>query len=126
MVGVTITCPLSIDGTNTNILEVRVDSTDPSNAFVDCTFIERGYNCTIQYGTDPSYANLTNEDTSSTLGQMVTITLTQELKGNTNYYYIVSAESSSWCAKVRGRFRTGEDTFFDVKYITVKTLILIE
>ena len=114
MVEVTITCPLSIDGTNVNILDVRVDSTDPSNAFVDCAFNKVGYNCTIQYGTDPSYTNLTDEDTSSTVSQNATITLTQQLESNTNYYYIVSAENSSQCVKVRGRFRTGEYVTFDV------------
>ena len=109
----------SIDGTNVNILEVRVDSTDPSNAFVECTFIESMYNCTIQYGTGPFYTNLTNEDTSFTLGRMATITLSQQLKRNTNYYYTVSAKSSSYCVRVQGRFRTGE---YDVKCVTVKTL----
>ena len=75
----------------------------------------REYNCTIQYGTDPSYTNLTDEDTLYTVNQNATITLTQQLERNTDYYYIVSAESSSVCVKVRGRFRTGEHMTFDVK-----------
>ena len=113
----------SIDGTNVNILEVRVDSTDPSNAIVECAFFTREYNCTIQYGTDPSYTNLTDVDTLFTVSQNATITLTQRLERNTDYYYIVSAESGTQCVRVRGRFRTGEYMTFDV--ITVKALTLI-
>ena len=66
-----------------------------------------GYNCTIEYGTDPSYTNLIYRDTSFALGLMANITLSQELRGDIYYYYIVSAESSSQCVRVRGRFRGG-------------------
>ena len=99
---------------NDNILGVRVDTTNPTKAIVECTFFEPEYNCTIEYGTDSSYSNLTMRDTSSTLGQVATFTLSQELKGNISYYYTVSAVSSSQCVRVRGRFRTGEYISFGV------------
>ena len=71
-----------------------------------CTFLELRYNCSIDYSTDPSYTNLVYRDTSSTLGRMANITLSQELSEDTTYYYIVSAESASQCVRVQGRFRT--------------------
>ena len=88
-------------------LQVRIDTTNLSNAFVECTFYQPGYTCTIDYDTDPSYTNLHYGDTSSTLGRTATITLSQMLSEDTIYYYIVSAESSSQCVRMRGRFRTG-------------------
>ena len=91
----------------TNILGVHVDTTNPNNVFVDCTISQPGYTCTIDYGTDPSYSNLVYRDTSSTQGRMATITLSQRLRGDTTYYYTVSAESNSQCVRVRGRFQTG-------------------
>ena len=93
---------------NINILGVHVDTTNPTNVFVECTFHQPGYTCTIDYGTDPSYTNLVYRDTSSTQGRMATITLSQRLRGDTTYYYVVSVESNSRCVRVRGRFQTGE------------------
>ena len=101
-----MTC-LSTDVTNT-YLEVRINPINPSNVFVECTFYQPGYICTVDYGTDPSYTNLVYSDTSSTLNQTTTITLSQTLSENTNYYYIVSvvpSESSSLRVRVQGRFR---------------------
>ena len=91
---------------STSVLWVHVDTTNPSNVFVECTF-QPGYTCTIDYGTDPSYTNLVYRDTSSTQGRMATITLSRRLRGDTTYYYIVSAVSSSQCVRERGRFQTG-------------------
>ena len=82
-----------------------VDTTNPSNVFVECTF-QPEYTCTIDYGTNPSYTNLVYRDTSSTQGRMATITLSQRLRGDTTYYYIVSVVSSSQCVRERGRFQT--------------------
>ena len=92
---------------NTNTLGVRVDTTNPTNAFVECLSHQPGYTCTIDYGTDLSYTNLVYRYTSSTQGRRTTITLSQRLRGDTTYYYTVSAESSSECVRVRGRFQTG-------------------
>jgi len=88
------------------MLIVNVDTTDTENAFVDCVFYPR-YSCTIVYGEDPSYIDLVYSDNSTTQGGLTTITLSQDLQANTTYYFIVSAESSSRCERVRGRFRTG-------------------
>ena len=98
----------STDGTNDNILNVDVDTSNPTNAFVECTFFQLEYTCTIDYGTDLSYTNLVHRDTSSTQGRMATITLSEELERNTTYYYIVSVISNTQCVRVQGRFRTGE------------------
>jgi len=85
---------------------VGVDTTNPGNASVGCTF-EPDYTCTIEYGTDSSYTNLIYRDNSSTVGQIAIITLSQELQKDTIYYFIVSAISSSQCLRMRGIFRTG-------------------
>ena len=95
-------------GTN-DVLAVYINTTNSRDAFVKCTF-HPVYNCSIDYGTDPSYTNLVHKDTSSTLGQTATITLSQRLRDDTTYYYIVSAESNSHCVRVRGRFKTGIST----------------
>ena len=97
----------------TSVLGVHVDTTNPSNVFVECTF-QPGYSCTIDYGTDPSYTNLVYRDTSSTLGRMATITLSQRLRGDTTYYYMVSAVSSSRCVREWGRFQTGISEWVDL------------
>ena len=94
------------DGRNIGLV-VHIDTTNLSSAFVECEFFQPGYNCTIDYGTDPSYTNLIHRDTSYTLGQVTTIILSQELRGDSTYYYIVSAESSSQCVRVQGRFGAG-------------------
>ena len=85
---------------------MSIDTRNSASVFADCMF-EPGYTCTINYGTDPSYTNLVYSDTSSTLDQVATITLSQDLQRDTVYYFIVSAESNSQCVRVRGRFRTG-------------------
>ena len=76
---------------------------------------QSGYTCTIDYGTGPSYTNLVYRDTSSTLNQTTTITLSQKIRKNVTYYYIVSAESSSRCVRVWGRFRAGRYIVFRTK-----------
>ena len=89
------------------MLIVNVDTTDTENAFVDCRFMFPRYSCTIVYGEDPSYTKMVYNDTSTTEDEETTITLSQELQRDTTYYFIVSANSSSRCERVRGRFRTG-------------------
>ena len=98
---------LSLSTGSVNLLEVVVDSTNPARTSVECMFEPR-YNCTIDYGTDSSYTNLVYSDNSITHDRMTIITLSQEIQRNTNYYFIVSALSSSQCERVRGTFRTGE------------------
>ena len=101
------------------ILGVHIDTTNPTNASVECTF-QPGYTCTIDYGTDPSYTNLVYRDTSSTSGSTATIALSQKLRGDTTYYYIVSVESDSQCVRVRGSFRAGGYRSFDVHKLQKK------
>jgi len=85
------------------VLSVDVDL---ENAFVNCVF-QPGYTCTIDYGTDPSYTNLIYSDNSTTQDRVTTIALSQDLQRDTTYYFIVSADSSSQCVRVREWFRTG-------------------
>ena len=96
-------------------LVAHIDTT-----FVECTFFQREYTCTIDYGTDPSYTNLVYRDTSSTSGSTATIALSQKLRGDTTYYYIVSVESDSQCVRVRGSFRAGGYRSFDVHKLEKK------
>ena len=86
---------------------VHINITNSTDAFVKCTFFQQEYTCTIDYGTDPSYTNLVYRDSSSTLSQMATITLSQRLREGTTYYYILSAESNSECVRMRGKFQAG-------------------
>ena len=103
----TLNSMLSTGGRNLD-LGVRIDTTNLSSAIVECTFIQPGYTCTIDYGTDSSYTNLDYRDTSSyNRGRVTTIILSQRLRGDTTYYYIVSAENSSQCMKVQGKFPAG-------------------
>ena len=95
-------------GGQNNGLKVHINTTNLSSAFVVCTFVQQWYNCTIDYGTNSSYTNLVYRDTSSTLDLIANITLSERLIENTMYYYIVSAESSSQCVRVQGRFKTGK------------------
>ena len=87
---------------------------NPLSATVQC-FFRPGYTCTIEYGTDPSYNKLNYSDSNSTLNRMATITLSEKIKRNTTYQYIVSAESSSSCVRVQGRFLAGRFVSFDSK-----------
>ena len=116
LVDVTMSTSLfySIGGMNLVDLAVRIDTIDLSNSSVNCTIFQPKYTCTIDYGTDPSYTNLVYRDTSSTQGQTATITLSQRLRGDTTYYYIVSAESNSRCVRERGRFQPGRNKSFGV------------
>jgi len=60
--------------------------------------------CTIQYGTNPTYENLPNTDSSTgTNVNSVTVPLSTPLQGNTLYYYVVS----SMGVHVQGTFRKG-------------------
>ena len=104
----------SIGSMNLVDLVVRIDTIDLSSSFVECAIFQPGYTCTIDYGTDPSYTNLVYRDTSYTDGRTATITLSQRLRGDTTYYYTVSAESNSCCVRVRGRFQPGRNKSFGV------------
>ena len=94
------------------------------SASVECTFFQPEYTCTIDYGTDPSYTNLVYRDTTFTRNNTATITLTQQLRRDTTYYFIVSAESSSQCVRVRGSFQTGMNKLKNGKLANLSSVIL--
>ena len=108
----------STDGSNTDLMAF-FNITNLSNAFVECTFFQPEYTCTIDYGTDSTYTNLVYRDTSSTQRQMTSIILTHRLREGTTYYYIVSVESSSHCVRLQGRFQTGRSITLKLLYTTL-------
>ena len=60
--------------------------------------------CTIQYGTDPTYVNLPNTDSSTdTNVNSVTVPLNTPLQTDTLYYYVVS----SMGVQMQGTFHSG-------------------
>ena len=60
--------------------------------------------CTIQYGTDPTYANLPNTDSfNGTNVNNVTVPLSTPLQADTLYYYVVSSKG----VRVQGTFHSG-------------------
>ena len=99
---------LFLTGDTNNDLVVNITIINPNNASVECFFLQAGYTCTIVYGTDPPYTNLIYSDSSSTQNKTATITLSERIRRDTTYYYIVSAESKYQCVRVFGRFRIGK------------------
>ena len=60
--------------------------------------------CTIQYGIDPTYMNLTNMDSSTgTNVSSVTVPLSASLQAENLYYYVVS----SMGVRMQGTFQRG-------------------
>ena len=93
-----------LDSTN-NIFSVTVDVGAPE---VSCQFLigpVTSATCTIEYGTDPTYMNLPNTDSSSSIKVInVTVPLSTPLQGDTFYYYVVS----SMGVQMQGTFHTGK------------------
>ena len=106
---------LFLTGDTNNDLVVNITIINPKNASVECFFLHAGYTCTIVYGTDPSYTNLIYSDNSSTQNKTATIILSQRIKRDTTYYYIVCAESNSRCVRVRGSFKASKYMIFGSK-----------
>ena len=96
-------CTCIIDSTN-SILNVTVDVGVHE---LTCRFLNgplTSANCTIQYGTDPTYVNLPNTDSSTgTNVNSVTVSLSTPLQANTLYYYVVFSTG----ARVQGTFHSG-------------------
>ena len=91
-----LTCTINSTGCPNINLGVSVDTSNPASVLVECTF-EPGYTCTIVYGTDPTYTNLVYSDASTTLGQVTTIALSQDLQRETNYFIcLLRAILSVW------------------------------
>ena len=95
--------PCTIDSTNM-VFNVTVDV---GALEVTCQFLNgpaTSTTCTIQYGTDPTYVNLTNTDSSTATNvKTVTVPLTTALQANTVYYYVVS----SMGVRMQGTFYSG-------------------
>ena len=93
-----------LDSTN-NIFSVTVDVGAPE---VSCQFLNGPVTpatCTIEYGTDPTYVNLPNTDSSSGVKVInMTVPLGTPLQGDTFYYYVVS----SMGVQMQGTFHTGK------------------
>ena len=84
----------------------------PVDAQLQCTFLS-GFtgsaHCTVQYGTDPTYMNLTYSAESTetgTAGDTVSVVLTERLNSSTVYYYTVSTISGDVTVIVRATFTT--------------------
>ena len=79
-------------GSVNNLFNVTVDI---GAREVTCQFLNgplTSVNCTIQYGTDPTYVNLPNTDSSTgTNVNSVTVPLSTPLQADTLYYYVVSS-----------------------------------
>ena len=86
----------------------------PTDVQLQCTF-QTGFTdisqCTVQYGTDPSYINLplsAESNDTGTAGDSVSVVLREQLNSSTVYYYTVSAVSGGITVTVRGTFTTPE------------------
>ena len=89
-----------------------VNVSSPADAQLQCTFLS-GFTgsaqCTVQYGTDPTYMNLPYSVESTETGtarNTVSVVLRERLKSSTVYYYTVSAVSGGVTVTVRGNFTT--------------------
>ena len=91
-------------GSTNNILNVTVDI---GAREVTCQFLNgpvASATCTIQYGTDPTYVNLPNTDSSTgTNVDSVTVPLSTPLQTDAFYYYVVS----SMGVRMQGTFHSG-------------------
>ena len=74
---------------------------------VTCQFLNgpvTSATCAVQYGTDPTYVDLTNTDSSTGINvNSLTVPLSVPLQANTVYYYVVS----SMGVRVQGTFHSG-------------------
>ena len=91
-------------GSTNNLFNVNVDV---GALEVTCQFLNTlltSATCTIQYGTDPTYVDLPNTDSSTgTNVNSVTVPLSTPLQVDTLYYYVVS----SMGVRMQGTFRSG-------------------
>ena len=100
-------------GTTNNVLTGGiVDASSLNNLTINCTFLS-GFTgsaqCTVQYGTDPTFMNLpySAESTETgTAGDSVSVILRERLNSSTLYYYTVSAVSGDVTVTVQGSFTT--------------------
>ena len=95
------------------MFSVAVDVGAPE---VTCQFLRHvtSATCTIQYGTDPTYMNLPNTDSSSGINvNNVTVPLGIPLQSGTLYYYV----ASSMGVERQGNFQTGVYSHLTIAFI---------
>ena len=101
---VTISFIFFVTGSTNSILNLTVDVADHE---LTCQFLNgplTSATCTIQYGTDPIYVNLSNNDSSTgTNVNSLTVPLSTPLQANTLYYYVVF----SMGVRMQGIFSSG-------------------
>ena len=100
-------------GTTNNLLSGgMVDVSSPDDATIICTFLcgfTGSTECTVHYGTDPTYINLPYSAESSetgTAGEFVSVMLRDQLNSSTEYYYTVSAVRENITVTVQRNFTT--------------------
>ena len=90
-------------GSTNNLFNVTVDVGVHE---VTCQFLNgplTSATCTIQYGTDPTYVNLPNTDSSTgTNVNSLTVPLSTPLQSSTLYYVV-----SSMGVRMQGTFHSG-------------------
>jgi len=103
---------ISVASTN-NLLDIMlVSASSPTNTQLQCTFLSGFIGsalCAVQYGTDPSYMNLTHFAESSetgTAGESVTVVLGEPLISSTTHYYNASVVAADTTVVVQGSFTT--------------------
>ena len=89
-----------------------VDVSSPNSATINCIFLN-GFTgsaeCTIQYGTDPTYMNLPYSAKSAEngiAGEIISVMVKERLNSLTVYYYNLSAVVGDVTVTVRGTFTT--------------------
>ena len=97
-------CPHTSTGLVNNLFNVTVDV---GAREITCYFLNGPVTstiCTIQYGTDSTYVNLPNTDSSTATNvNSVTVPLSAPLQADTLYYYLVS----SMGVQMQGIFHSG-------------------
>ena len=101
---VTVSFIFCILGSTNSIFNVTVDVGAREVTFQFLNGPVTSATCTVQYGTDPTYVNLSNNDSSTgTNVNSVTVSLSAPLQRNTVYYYVVSSIG----VRMQGTFRSG-------------------
>ena len=108
------------DATNNLLTGELTDCSSSSNVKLTCTFLS-GFtgsaHCTVQYGTDPTYMNLSYSAESTetgTAGDSVSVVLRERLNSSTEYYYTVSAVSGDVTVRVQGTFTTQQNSKYEI------------
>ena len=100
-------------GTTNNVLIVAVmNVSSAADAQLQCAFLSEftgSTHCTVQYGTDPTYMNLSYSAESTETGiagDTVSVILRERVNSSTVYCYTVSAVSGDMTVTVRGTLIT--------------------